>query len=104
MMESDWEISDSVATSDEEPDFETKAAEFETKAAESETKAAIAKPFSLAQRSHLKYMHSIGMTSCSKKQTVLIQKAAKDTGLSVKQVKVIYRVQGWRRSHKRFSK
>ena len=43
---------------------------------------------SLAQKTHLEYLYSTGMTSCSKDKSFLVQKAAKDTGLSLDQVKV----------------
>ena len=47
-----------------------------------------AKRFTAAQIACLKAHHSNGMTRTSKKLIHMIEKAAADTGLSVKQVKV----------------
>lgn len=43
---------------------------------------------SIAQRTHLEYLYKSGMNSCSKDHIALVQKAAKETGLTPDQVKV----------------
>ena len=43
--------------------------------------------FTLAQKAHLEYMYQSGMRSTSKEHFALINKAAKDTGLTIAQVK-----------------
>lgn len=76
--------------SDEEAEVNASDADIEVPEEDIETSFPVRKIFrhSLAQKNHLQYLYSTGMKSCSKNHSVLIHQAAKDTGLSVEQVKV----------------